>query len=74
MLRSNRDKVYNSKVFGKFYQEEGMKCQLTGECASEQNGGSERKNKIEMEMARSMLKKERPFKYVLGRDSIHYYV
>lgn len=51
VLKGNRGTEYNSNEFNKFFQDEGIYHQLT----LEQNEIAERKNRIAMEMVRSML-------------------
>ncbi|KAK4382806.1 Retrovirus-related Pol polyprotein from transposon TNT 1-94 [Sesamum angolense] len=57
VLRSDRGKEYNNSKFDKFYEEEGIEHQTTISYNPQQNGVSKRKNRIVMEMARSMLQK-----------------
>ena len=52
VLRSDRDKEYTSREFERFCKDEGIKRQLTVVYSPQQNGVSERKNHIVMEMAR----------------------
>lgn len=56
VLRSNRGTKYNSREFNQFC--EGVHHQLTIGYTSEQNGVAKRKNRLVMEMARSMLKEK----------------
>jgi len=55
VLRSDRGKEYTLNEFDKFCEEEGVERQLTVGYTPQQNGVSDRKNKIVMEMAKSML-------------------
>ena len=58
ILRSDRGKEYNNKEFDQFYEDEGIEHQTSVSYSPQQNGVSERKNKIVMEIARSMLKEK----------------
>ena len=58
VLRSDRGKEYTSREFERFCEDEGIERQLTVAYSPQQNGVSERKNRIVMEMARSMLKEK----------------
>ncbi|KAK4406314.1 Retrovirus-related Pol polyprotein from transposon TNT 1-94 [Sesamum angolense] len=58
VLRSDRGKEYNNSEFDKFCEEEGIKHQTIVSYNPQQNGVSERKNRIVMEMARSMLQEK----------------
>lgn len=58
-IRSDRGKEYTSNVFDKFCDDEGVEHQLTVGYTPQQNGVSERKNKIVMEMARCILFKKK---------------
>ncbi|KAL9257162.1 Retrovirus-related Pol polyprotein from transposon TNT 1-94-like protein [Drosera capensis] len=58
MLRTNRGGEFTSKDFDAFYDEQGIRRQLTAPHTPEQNGVAERKNRTVVEMARSMLKQK----------------
>ena len=58
VLRSDRGKEYTSCEFDKFYEDEGIKRQLTIAYTPQQNDVSERKNHAVIEMVRSMLKEK----------------
>ena len=55
MLRSNNGKEYTSNQFNQFYEEVGIEHQLTTPYTLQQNGVSERKNRIIFQMARCMM-------------------
>ena len=55
MLKSDRDKKYTYKEFDQFYEDKGVEHKLTVGYVLEQNWVLERKNRMMMEMARSML-------------------
>jgi transposase InsO family protein len=64
-FRNNRGGEYNSKEFEKFYEDVGLKRQLTVGYIPEQNGAAERKNRIIIEMTRMMIKeKEFPLTFL----------
>jgi len=48
-LRSDNGKEYTSAKFNQFYEKASIEHQLTALCTPEQNGVSERRNKIVME-------------------------
>jgi len=56
VLRTDRRTEYTSNEFSDFCKHHGIKHQLTSIYTPQQNGLSERKNRILVEMARSMLK------------------
>lgn len=63
-IRSDRGTEYTSTKFNQFCEDEGVQHQLTFGYTPQQNGVSERKNKIVMEMARCMLQeKDLPKKF-----------
>ena len=55
VLRSDWGKEYNFHEFDKFWEDEGIECQLTVAYFPQQNGVPKRKNWTVMEMSRSML-------------------
>eukprot|EP00253_Pinus_taeda_P025630 PITA_25630 len=56
VLRTDRGGEYISKEFLRFCRENGIHKQFTARYTPQQNGVAERKNRIIMDMARSMLK------------------
>ena len=54
-LRSDNGGEFTSKEFNLFYEEHDIKRQFLAAMTPQQNGVAERKNKIMMEMARTML-------------------
>jgi len=54
-LRSDNGKEYTSKQFDKFWEDFGIQHQLSNVYTPQQNGVSEKKNRIVMEMARCLL-------------------
>nr|GEW03870.1 retrovirus-related Pol polyprotein from transposon TNT 1-94 [Tanacetum cinerariifolium] len=56
VLRTNRGGEFLSMEFTAFYEEEGIKRELTAPYTPEQNGIAKRKNQTVVEMARSMMK------------------
>ena len=57
-LRTDRGGELTPRDFMKFCEDEGMRRELTTPYTSEQNGVAEKRNRIVVEMARSMLKKK----------------
>lgn len=55
VVRSDNGIEYTSKQFAMFYEEACIENQFTTPYIPQQNGVSERKNKIIMEMVRCML-------------------
>lgn len=55
-LRSDRGGEFLSNEFGSSGEEQGIKCDLTTPYTPQQNEVLKRKNRIVMEMARSLLK------------------
>ena len=54
-LRSNNGGEFTSKEFNHYCEEHGIKRQFLASRKPQQNGVAERKNKIVLEMARTML-------------------
>jgi transposase InsO family protein len=64
ILRSNNEGEYTSRQFEAYLVKEGIKHQLTVPYTPQQNGVSERRNRILMEMARCLLyEKKMPLKF-----------
>ncbi|XP_016690648.1 uncharacterized protein [Gossypium hirsutum] len=55
ILRSDNGKEYTSETFNRFCEEAGIEHQLTAPYTPQQNGVSERRNRLIMEMTRCML-------------------
>ena len=55
-LRTKHGGEFNSKVFSNFFLQRGIKIQLSPPYSPRQNGVVERRNKIILNMVRSMLK------------------
>jgi len=55
VLRSDRDREYNSEEFDAFFQNDGLQKQYTLSCTSQQNMVVERKNRVLLEHVRVML-------------------
>ena len=58
-IRSDRGGKYMAKEFGQYLEQNGISHQLTVRYSPQQNGVAERKNRIIMELVRSMLKTKR---------------
>jgi transposase InsO family protein len=69
-LRSDRGVEYNSKEFEKFYDDIGLERKLTVGYSPEQNCVVERKNKIIVEMVRTMMNENDTFD-ILDEGNIH---
>ncbi|MCO5596878.1 hypothetical protein L7F22_050948 [Adiantum nelumboides] len=55
-LRSDRGEEFTSSEFADYCKQHGIKCHLTTPHTPQQNGVAERKNRVIVEMARSMIK------------------
>ena len=64
VIRSDNGSEYTCEKFNKFYEHVGIEHQLTTPYSPQQNGTSERKNRMVMEMTRCLLHvKELPKKF-----------
>lgn len=71
VLRSDHDKYYTFHKFYRFCEDEGIKIQLIVSYSPQQNGVSERKNHIDMEMVISILK-EKGLPNIFQVEVVHY--
>jgi transposase InsO family protein len=59
VIHSDNETKFRNVYFDEFYLEHGIDQQLFVSCVSQQNGVMERKNRILVEMARTMLNEHR---------------
>ena len=69
VIRYDNDTEYTSQRFNSFCEEARIEHQLTVLYSQQQNGVSERKNRIIMEMTRCLLHEKNLPKGTLGRSS-----
>ena len=58
-LRTDHGGEFNSKAFSDFFLQSGIKKQLSAPYSPQQNGVVERRNRIILNMVRSMLKEKK---------------